>query len=112
MISRWGVVAYANSMDTVGIMAQGVERTRLVFGMDNSNYRHPGVFFTFALTDFAEAINSHDHNDPTSLSPETRERIWDRLDKNKGSRSLRIGIPQVCTVLRLLTNLANKINLM
>lgn len=110
MISRWGVVAYANSLDTVGIMAQGVERTRLVFGMDN--LRISTCFFTIALTYLAEAINSHDPNDPTSLSPETRERLLDRLNNSKSSKSLRIGIPQVCTILVLLTNLANRIILM
>lgn len=69
----------------------------------------PICFFTFALTDVAEAINGHDPKDPTSLSPETRERLQDRLNKIKNSRSLRIGIPQVCTILALLTNLANRI---
>lgn len=109
MLSRWGVIAYANSLDTVGIMARGVERTKLVFGMDKLNsYTH--VFFIFVLTDVAEAINSHDPNDPTSLTPGTRERLQDRLKKNKPHKSLRIGIPQVRTILIQLATLDSKIN--
>jgi aspartyl-tRNA(Asn)/glutamyl-tRNA(Gln) amidotransferase subunit A len=33
LLSRWGVVAYANSLDTVGIMAKGTTTVRDVFGM-------------------------------------------------------------------------------
>ncbi len=32
MISRWGVIAYANSLDTVGILAQDSSMARDVFG--------------------------------------------------------------------------------
>lgn len=32
LVSRWGVVAYANSMDTVGILARNTESTKAVFG--------------------------------------------------------------------------------
>ena len=32
MISRWGVVAYANSLDTVGILARNSSIVRKVFG--------------------------------------------------------------------------------
>lgn len=37
MVSRFGVVAYANSLDTVGIMGQSIQSTKAVFGMDKSN---------------------------------------------------------------------------
>lgn len=33
LISRWGVVAYANSLDTVGIMGRDTSSVRHVFGM-------------------------------------------------------------------------------
>lgn len=33
LISRWGVVAYANSLDTVGIFGREVSSVRDVFGM-------------------------------------------------------------------------------
>jgi len=36
MISRWGVVAYANSLDTVGILAKDSQMTRSIFGEDCS----------------------------------------------------------------------------
>jgi aspartyl-tRNA(Asn)/glutamyl-tRNA(Gln) amidotransferase subunit A len=33
LVSRWGVVAYANSLDTVGILAKRTSTVRDVFGM-------------------------------------------------------------------------------
>lgn len=35
MVSRWGVVAYANSLDTVGILARNSSDARNVFGKSN-----------------------------------------------------------------------------
>jgi len=32
LISRWGVVAYANSLDTVGFMSRDVKTIRAMFG--------------------------------------------------------------------------------
>ena len=32
LLSRWGVIAYANSLDTVGILAKDVEIVEAVFG--------------------------------------------------------------------------------
>ena len=32
LVSRWGVIAYANSLDTVGILARSVEVAKTVFG--------------------------------------------------------------------------------
>ncbi|KAK0387684.1 hypothetical protein NLU13_3929 [Sarocladium strictum] len=55
MLSRHGVVPYANSLDTVGLLAQDVQSIqRLVIE-----------------TGLAE---EHDPNDPTSLPPKTRQR--------------------------------------
>jgi aspartyl-tRNA(Asn)/glutamyl-tRNA(Gln) amidotransferase subunit A len=36
MLSRWGVVAYANSLDTVGILAPTLSRASMVFGASSS----------------------------------------------------------------------------
>jgi aspartyl-tRNA(Asn)/glutamyl-tRNA(Gln) amidotransferase subunit A len=33
LLSRWGVIAYANSMDTVGILAHNVESARQLYGI-------------------------------------------------------------------------------
>ena len=32
LVSRWGVVAYANSLDTVGVLGRGCSEVREVFG--------------------------------------------------------------------------------
>ncbi|KAL4959193.1 glutamyl-tRNA(Gln) amidotransferase subunit HER2 [Aspergillus stella-maris] len=76
LISRWGVVAYANSLDTVGVMAKRTSTVRDVF----------------------EILNQHDHRDPTSLSPSSRDTISSalslpRLSCRLTSSPLRIGVP-------------------
>ena len=35
LVSRWGVVAYANSLDTVGVLARNSSTARKVFGTDS-----------------------------------------------------------------------------
>lgn len=69
LLSRWGVIDYANSLDTVGIFSANVSGVRNVFAK----------------------LNVHDRKDPTSLPPATRARMkeskWDE------KRPLRIGIP-------------------
>ncbi|OTB01793.1 hypothetical protein M426DRAFT_323151 [Hypoxylon sp. CI-4A] len=55
MLSRWGVVPYANSLDTVGLLARNVELIgNAIVGQ--------GLY------------SEHDHNDPTSLPSEVRRR--------------------------------------
>ena len=76
MVSRWGVVAYANSLDTVGILADCVMSARNVFA----------------------AIDGYDSQDPTSIDLHTRKSVMDRLSdhdhrKGKGDIFLRIGVP-------------------
>ncbi|KAL4801755.1 amidase signature domain-containing protein [Aspergillus unguis] len=76
LLSRWGVVAYANSLDTVGILAKQTSTVRSVFGI----------------------LNQHDTRDPTSLSPLSRSRILSRLSSPRltsrlRSTPLRIGVP-------------------
>ncbi|QKX60153.1 uncharacterized protein TRUGW13939_07296 [Talaromyces rugulosus] len=75
-ISRWGVVAYANSLDTVGIISRKTSVARDVF----------------------DVLNDHDSRDPTNLSPNSRSRISDLLSQPQfssrlASRPLRIGVP-------------------
>ncbi|KAL3457646.1 amidase signature domain-containing protein [Aspergillus heterothallicus] len=76
LVSRWGVVAYANSLDTVGILAKRTSIVKDVFGI----------------------LNRHDPRDPTSLPPPSRARIASKLEKAELSTrlnptSLRIGVP-------------------
>lgn len=75
LLSRWGVIQYANSLDTVGILARSVTDAQEIF-----------------LT-----LDQHDPQDPTSLSLSVRQRINEtRLAaeaRAEASRSLRIGIP-------------------
>ena len=59
VISRWGVVPYANSMDTVGIIASDVN----------------------AIKKTLFSVRQHDPKDPTSLS----DRTWKRLYKRRKS---------------------------
>lgn len=71
LISRWGVIAYANSLDTVGILARDSQSARKLFN----------------------AINNYDPKDPTSLPPSTRSQIAELLSKNSRKTPLRIGVP-------------------
>lgn len=68
-ISRYGVIAYAQGFDTVGILAQDVGTTRRVF----------------------EVLDKYDEKDITSLPQSLREKIAQQK-KKKGSLS--IGIPK------------------
>ncbi|RMX72907.1 hypothetical protein D0869_14141, partial [Hortaea werneckii] len=69
LLSRWGVIQYANSLDTVGVLASKVEEVRRVF----------------------RSLNAWCKEDPTSLPVSLRERL-----KGSGSgqkKRLRIGVP-------------------
>ncbi|KAG5519198.1 hypothetical protein PMAC_002286 [Pneumocystis sp. 'macacae'] len=66
LISRWGVVAYSNSLDTVGIISKTIKGVRETFNI----------------------LNVYDPKDPTSLS--NKERLKLKKIKNK---KLTIGIP-------------------
>lgn len=76
LISRWGVVAYANSLDTVGILGKDISSVRDIFSI----------------------LNQHDSRDPTNLSPFSRSRILSHLQETPlssrlTSAPLRIGVP-------------------
>ncbi|KAJ4482178.1 amidase signature enzyme [Lentinula aciculospora] len=78
LVSRYGVVSYADSLDTVGVLAQDVQKVQKVF----------------------QYINKRDHNDPTSVGVRYREKgrvlamesvqRWD----GESLKGLRVGIPQ------------------
>lgn len=69
-LSRWGVIQYANSLDTVGILSQDVDSARSVF----------------------ECLDRFDAQDPTSLPLSVRQRIAANVTKRDIAK-LRIGIP-------------------
>ncbi|TVY31661.1 Glutamyl-tRNA(Gln) amidotransferase subunit A, mitochondrial [Lachnellula subtilissima] len=88
VISRWGVVPYANSLDTVGILARSCKQ----------------VFKTFV------SMQEHDPKDPTSLSEKSRTRAftngrnrWRELsDQNSEDiHKLRIGVPEQYNIFEL-----------
>ncbi|OAA54930.1 Amidase signature domain protein [Cordyceps fumosorosea ARSEF 2679] len=75
MLSRFGVVPYANSLDTVGLLAKDVLTIQ-------------GVVFATNL------YTEHDPNDPTSLSAETRRRCAEVSPSQLPPlRDITIGIP-------------------
>jgi aspartyl-tRNA(Asn)/glutamyl-tRNA(Gln) amidotransferase subunit A len=75
LVSRWGVVAYANSLDTVGYMAKNVKTLRLLHHELGS-------------------LEAHDEKDPTSLNLATRTRIRKIIGAQKRPRqSIRFGVP-------------------
>ncbi|KAK7031613.1 Glutamyl-tRNA amidotransferase subunit A, mitochondrial [Favolaschia claudopus] len=74
LLSRWGVISFADSLDCVGVMATTVASTRHVF----------------------DILNVHDTRDPTSVTPHARaaaleeaRRVW----PTSALKDLRIGIP-------------------
>mmetsp|Transcript_6331 Transcript_6331/g.6237 ORF Transcript_6331/g.6237 Transcript_6331/m.6237 type:complete len:491 (+) Transcript_6331:115-1587(+) len=72
-ISRWGVIPYAQSLDTVGIFAKDVDTVQKVF----------------------KVLDKHDPKDPTSLPSEFREQISKEREIYKKSRSqLVFGVPE------------------
>ncbi|KAJ5550735.1 hypothetical protein N7535_001322 [Penicillium sp. DV-2018c] len=84
LISRWGVVAYANSLDTVGIIGKTSGDVRDIFNI----------------------LNLHDPRDPTSLSIPSRSRIQanihsPQLASRLTSAPLRIGVPMEYNVSEL-----------
>jgi len=69
-LSRWGVIQYANSLDTVGILARSVQDAGKVYSV----------------------LNEHDPQDPTSLPPSLRQRL-SSLTSTSTKKTLRIGVP-------------------
>ncbi|CAO3661146.1 unnamed protein product [Umbelopsis vinacea] len=77
-ISRRGLVAYANSLDTIGILTKDVQDTELIYGI----------------------LSKYDKQDPTSMLPDLRERIEQEFSDHHDSfdcdslKGIRIGVPQ------------------
>ena len=75
-ISRWGVVAYAQSFDTVGILAKDVD----------------------TVSDIYSQLNQYDPKDPTSLSNELRKKIKDMVNVVNNQGKLKVGLIQETNV--------------
>lgn len=95
LISRWGVVAYANSLDTVGIMGKKMSVIRETFGIRFLDLFHYAYADSLCLTGL---LNRHDRRDPTNLSSHSRSRLSSYLANpdlsgRLTSRRLRIGVP-------------------
>lgn len=69
LLSRYGLVAYAQSFDTVGILTKNVKTAATVF----------------------DVLNKYDEHDPTSLKPSVREQIMEAV-KEKQKGKLTIGV--------------------
>lgn len=74
LISRWGVVPYANSLDTVGIFARS----------------RGGLAIIERVVD---CLDRHDVKDPTSISRRTRESLRCTRETVDGARPPRIAVP-------------------
>ncbi|MCJ1308795.1 Trimeric GatFAB AmidoTransferase(AdT) complex subunit [Agyrium rufum] len=70
-ISRYGVIAYANSMDTVGILAGNCTDAASIF----------------------DAVDAYDSNDPTSLLPTIRRRMRESEKSLMERKTFSIGVP-------------------
>lgn len=95
LLSRWGVVSYADSLDCVGVFAKDVERASVVFGARYITLRisvtnHRSAYQLDALEEF-------DPRDPTSAPKSIREEAedaWTIVSRSSPLQDLRIGVPQ------------------
>ncbi|EGV63823.1 Trimeric GatFAB AmidoTransferase(AdT) complex subunit [Yamadazyma tenuis] len=89
-LSRWGVIPYAQTLDTVGIIARTCEKVQEVF----------------------EVLDKYDSKDPTSLSVETRKEISTVVSKRNSLRNgmFNIGIPEEFLVEELSDATRNKLS--
>ncbi|CBQ68928.1 related to glutamyl-tRNA(Gln) amidotransferase subunit A [Sporisorium reilianum SRZ2] len=89
LVSRWGLVSYADSLDTVGVLAKTVEDAAAVF----------------------DVLAQHDSRDPTSASTQTRAAAAATTDSLLASlasptspkplQGLRVGVPKECFPIEL-----------
>ncbi len=94
-ISRWGVISYAQSLDTVGILSKDVKIIKSVY----------------------KVLNDYDSKDPTSLNEESRLKINELINKtinndnyndNKNEKKYKIGIPLEFNILELSKDIKNQ----
>ena len=96
LISRHGVVAYANSLDTVGILGRELDPVEDIYSESSRrSWLSPGI------TCCPGEIRNYDPQDPTSLPQSTRDRISRQLRGRKKRRRLRIGVPEEYNISQL-----------
>lgn len=86
LLSRYGIISYAHSLDTVGLFTRTIPDTISLF-------RTPSPC---PPSNRIDILNKHDKHDPTSLSPALRN-MFPR-PRNQGSRSWTFGIPRECNI--------------
>ena len=94
LISRHGVIPYANSLDTVGLLAHGVQTIRRAFG----EYRRH-CYRTWANC-HQDVLNQYDEKDPTSIKLSTRRKLQ-RDPKASSHSPWKIGVPEECNTFEL-----------
>ncbi|KAK0239268.1 amidase signature domain-containing protein [Armillaria nabsnona] len=98
LLSRWGVVSYADSLDCVGIIAKDIDTTKRIFGA-SAAYIMEKLLFILS----EDVLNVHDERDPTSTNRSTRRdashaveiqlKSWGDL-KGRNLYGIKIGIPE------------------
>ena len=81
LLSRHGVISYASSLDTVGILSKDVDIVERVFS----------IIVTKGVT--LDVLNKFDPLDSTSLSEEKRSQLKQHLPRDVNWNNLTIGIP-------------------
>ena len=93
LLSRWGVVSYADSLDCVGVFAKDVERASIVFGTQPiTQHIHLANQRPLHRPDVLEEF---DPRDPTSAPRSIRAEAQDAWSTiSSPLQDLRIGVPQ------------------
>ena len=113
LLSRWGVVAYANSLDTVGLMAHTVPRLRNLFRSTSAgqvvgkpfSITDSGSYWrekSPSTTDHVVPVPRDDFHDPTLVSKGTfdrrvdnnRSKIEESISSMPNRRYYRVGVPR------------------
>ena len=69
LLSRWGVIPYANSLDTVGVLARSAQDAKKLYKL----------------------LNQYDKQDPTSVATSVRARM--ASNRTPTQKRLRVGVP-------------------
>lgn len=119
LISRWGVVSFADSLDCVGILARNAHTASQAFGRCSIHHVYYLLYVWITLNPvlflYSDLTSKHDPNDPTCVPEELRSQAesnesYTRQEGSASLRGLQIGIPQVREYFSLIVN-ARKANI-